>query len=188
MADSPSPPTSSFQTGFLAKDMGLVGILLFSLMFLGLAFGSIQILHGVWPGRTGSLYLYWFTLVAQYEGSVDSRLIIVATLSGALGSFVHSATSFATFLGNRKLKRSWAMWYVLRPAIGGSLGLVFYFLVRAGFMTPGADGNSINPYGIAAIAALAGMFSKEAADKLRQVFHDVFKPPTADDEARADKL
>jgi nitrogen regulatory protein PII len=32
----------------------------------------------------------------------------------------------------------------------------------------------LNPYGVAAFAALAGMFSRQATDKLREVFETVF--------------
>jgi hypothetical protein len=48
----------------------------------------------------------------------------------------------------------------------------------------GADG--LSPYGVAAIAGLAGLFSKQATDKLREVFENLFKtdhPPN-----RTDKL
>ena len=67
----------------------------------------------------------------------------------------------------------------------------FYFVVRGGFLlfSGELDLQNINPFGIAALAGLSGMFSKQAADKLGEVFDDLFKTEkgTGDDE-RADKL
>lgn len=48
----------------------------------------------------------------------ESRLLLIVILAGALGSFVHGATSLTTYLGNRTLVRSWTWWYWLRPLIG----------------------------------------------------------------------
>ena len=62
----------------------------------------------------------------------DFRLILLVILTGALGSYVHAATSFATYTGNRSLIDSWHWWYVLRPFIGMALALIFYFALRGG--------------------------------------------------------
>jgi hypothetical protein len=71
--------------------------------------------------------------------------------------------------------------------VGISLALILYFVVRAGFLTGGAD--DVSPYGIATLAALAGMFSKQATDKLEEVFLTVFRPaPGKGDAKRGDKL
>jgi len=45
---------------------------------------------------------------------------------------------------------------------------------------------NISPYGIAGVASLAGMFSKQATDKLREVFDSLFK--AEGDKERSDKL
>lgn len=119
--------------------------------------------------------------------SLDERLFFLVIVAGALGSYIHAATSFADYVGNRKMARSWIWWYILRPFIGVSLALVFYFVVRAGFLTGGAG--DVNPYGVATMAALAGMFSKQATDKLEEVFTTIFRPaPGKGDAKRGDKL
>lgn len=185
----PRDTASGFQTGFLAQPMGPVGTILFGLFFVVLAVLTVQLLVGIWPGHEGALYILWIAVDDQVAADANTRLILVAVSAGALGSFVHAATSFATYLGNRQLKRSWAGWYLLRPFVGMALALVFYFLIRAGFMAPAVqDGGAINPYGVAAVSGLAGMFAKEATDKLQQLFKDLLKPPEEAEELRGDKL
>jgi hypothetical protein len=96
------------------------------------------------------------------------------------------------YLGNGTLVASWVWWYLLRPFIGMVLALLFYFVFRGGFITVGVQNDAaslLNPFGIAALAALVGMFSKTATDKLQEVFTTLFRPaPGAGDATRRDKL
>jgi hypothetical protein len=107
----------------------------------------------------------------------DVRLILIAAFSGALGAYVHLATSFADYAGNDWLTLEWAWWYLLRPFIGAALAEVVYLAIRAGLVnvgTGGASASVISPYGVAAMTALTGLFSKQATDKLREVFETLF--------------
>jgi hypothetical protein len=115
----------------------------------------------------------------------DIRFLLLVALSGALGSFIQIATSFTAFLGNRNFRRSWIWWYVLRVPIGVALAWLFYFAVRGGFFTS-VSSTDINPFGIAALGGLVGMFSKQASNKLQDVFTELFK--SEQDAALADKL
>jgi hypothetical protein len=110
-------------------------------------------------------------LILPYE----IRLLLIVIISGALGSYIHSATSFVDFVGNRTITSSWVWWYILRTFIGMALSVVLYFVVRAGFISINASSADINPFGFAAIAGMAGMFSKQAMEKLREVFDNLFK-------------
>jgi len=113
-------------------------------------------------------------------------LVIIA---GILGSFVHGATSLADYIGNDNFNKSWTWFYLLRPVIGMALALVFYFVIRGGFLTTSGGAKDINPYGIAALAGLVGMFSKQATDKLSEVFSTLFRAaPGEGDEKRKDSL
>ena len=108
---------------------------------------------------------------------LDIRLLLIAPLAGALGAYVHLATSFADYAGNERLTASWTWWYVFRPFIGMALAEIVYLAIRGGFFSAEAAGtpNAINPYGIAAVAALTGLFSRQATDKLREVFETLFR-------------
>ncbi len=113
-------------------------------------------------------------------------LLLLAMVFGGLGSMLHAARSFAGFAGNRKLVSSWAWWYALQPFTGVTLALFFYALVRGGLFSPGAGAGAVSPHGVAALSGLAGMFSKQAADKLSDVFSSLFA--TGADQARQDKM
>lgn len=121
--------------------------------------------------------------------SFDERLILLVIVAGILGSFVHGATSIADYIGNDCFKRTWCWFYLLRPVIGMALALVFYFVVRGGFLSTNVGATDINPYGIAALAGLVGMFSKQATDKLSEVFSTLFRSGSGEgDEKRGDPL
>lgn len=122
----------------------------------------------VWPSR----------MLTQDMGpffSMEGRFLLSTLLAGALGSCIHLATSFAEHTGRGALEVSWSWWYFLRPSIGGALATVVYFVMRAGLIAGTAETSAatLNPYGVAAIAALSGMFSKQATDKLREVFENL---------------
>jgi hypothetical protein len=127
----------------------------------------------VWPVPLTGVHSSYLSMEGQYLTS--------AALAGALGSYIHIATSFVDYAGRRKLTLSWGWWYVLRPFIGAALATVVYFLIRAGLISGAGEHatDSLNPYGIAAIAALSGMFSKQATDKLREVFQQFCAPNAA---------
>jgi len=110
-------------------------------------------------------------------------------VSGGLGSFIHTATSFGDYVGNEALASSWLWWYILRPFIGMMLAVVFYLVIRGGFLSAGSNAGSINPFGITALAGLVGMFSKQATDKLNEVFNTLFRTaPGEGDSKRKDNL
>ena len=87
------------------------------------------------------------------------------------------------------VERSLFWWYVLRFLIGAALALILYFALRGGLI--GTDGTStdVNPYGVAALSALAGLFSKQATDKLSEVFDTFFQTRQGyGDDRRTDTL
>ncbi|MBR1120226.1 IPT/TIG domain-containing protein [Bradyrhizobium lablabi] len=115
----------------------------------------------------------------------ERHLMFTVMVSGAMGSLAHSLTSFADYVGNRKLGLSWIWFLILRVPVGIAIALLFYFIVRGGILIPTVQvqpqtgltpdtATKINPYAIAGFAALAGMFSKQATDKLAALFDVVF--------------
>ena len=123
-------------------------------------------------------------LGATFCTSFDERLILLVIIAGMLGAFVHGATSLADYLGNNSFNKTWTWFYLLRPAIGMALALVFYFVIRGGFLTTSGGAKDINPYGIAALAGLVGMFSKQATDKLGEVFGTLFRSAEGEGDAK----
>jgi hypothetical protein len=70
-----------------------------------------------------------------------------------------------------------------------TLALVFYFVIRGGLLSVNGGADTISPYGVAAVAALVGLFSKQATDKLAEVFTTLFRTQKGEgDDARADKV
>jgi len=130
------------------------------------------------PGRKPDLQLVFGRVAFQGEDFVgpetpqDRGLAILALVAGVCGSFLHAARSFAGYVGNRQLKASWSWWYFTRLPIGAVLGVLFYFVIRAGLLSSSTD--SVSPYGVVAFGALAGWFSERASDKLAEVFDVVF--------------
>ena len=130
----------------------------------------------------------------RFKASADSRLFLTVVAAGALGSLVHCITSFADYVGDRTLKQSWVWYLILRTPIGIALAVLFYLVLRGGLIAPtvsegGPNAHTatvLNPYGLAAVAAMAGMFSKQATDKLAEVFDVLFH--TTKPVIRADPL
>jgi hypothetical protein len=112
---------------------------------------------------------------AELEVDREPRLFLVVALTGMLGGLIHAMRSLFWYAGNRNLKASWLPMYGLLPFVGMSLAVVVYVVVRGGLVVvssqPSAD--VVNPFGFAALAALAGLFSREAAEWLKGVFERV---------------
>jgi len=129
------------------------------------------ILMSVTKARAEDDLLGWkFTLTRELQ------LLLLAMLAGALGSFVHALKSFGDFVGNRTLTASWFWWYITRPFLGAALAVVFYAVLRGGFMAgTQADAKAVNQFGVIAVGALVGMFADKASDKLAEIFDTLFK-------------
>jgi hypothetical protein len=197
---------------------------------------TIRCIIFLWPSAAGDPC----TEFCGMEINTEKRYFLLVALGGVLGSFIHIATSYVDFLGNRKMVYSWVPWYLMRPFIGASLALIFYMLLRGGIVStqpavlpndepkqelqagPIVDRDSLktdstqqvaiqpttasteseppkpepeekpepalpfNPFGIMAIACLTGLFSKQATDKLQEVFESMFN--IKNPEKRADPL
>lgn len=148
----------------------------------------------VWPEEidtaNGTTYKSDFNLFGfPISVNPEARIILIVILASALGSYVQAATSFVTYVGNRSLVRSWIWWYILRPFLGIPLAIIFYFVIRAGLLSTGTDASNVSLYGIAGISGLVGMFSKQATNKLEELFENLFKTEKGKgDDMRKDKL
>jgi hypothetical protein len=173
-----------------SDQVGTIPIILLVVLFISLFVSCGYITVAVWPHEctdgkcpdTQTHLLYW-TFV--FPRAVNLLLLVVAT--GALGALIHATSSLADYIGNRQLSISWVWWLLLRIPVGIALALVMYLLIRGGLIIPnGSTEPQINPYGTAGLAALVGMFAKQATDKLADVFDTLFKSDR--DKARGEPL
>jgi hypothetical protein len=165
-----------------ASPVGPIGIVLMMAYEILLGISLLYSLLAFWPSPTpagGSAatsspvtFLFW-----TFPISDEVRLLLIVGLAGALGSLVHVFRSLSWYVGNRKLVRSWLVKYVLLPFVGTTLALVFYFVIRAGFFSPAGPVEQTNPFHLAALAALAGMFSDQVAEKLKEVLETLLATP-----------
>lgn len=107
---------------------------------------------------------------------LNTILLLLVALMGFLGNMVHIASSFTAFVGNGTFKRSWVLWYFVKPFTAAALAIIIYFVIRAGFLSYGTGAAGISLYGILALSALAGLFTDSATLKLKEVFEVIFKP------------
>jgi len=129
------------------------------------------------PARTNeSYFIIGFT-------EANQGLVALALCAGICGSFLHAGQSLTTYMGNREFDGSWTAWYLLRPWIGGILGLAIYFALRAGIVFAASG---VNPHGVVATGLLGGWFSKTTTDKLQEVFSTLFT--SEQDKQRKNKL
>ena len=151
------------------NNLSRIAVLAIALVYLLTAALLFYLLSAVWPSeQTAVIFSRSLSLTAEV------RLIWLVVITSALGSYIHTVTSFTLYAGNRSLYPNWLAWYVLRPAISAALALIFYFALRAGLFSGATADQTINPFGIAAISGMVGMFSKQATEKLSKIFDTIF--------------
>jgi hypothetical protein len=128
----------------------------------------------VQPAPNPPVRIFWTTLDVEREG----RLFVIVALAGALGGLVYALRSLSWFTGNRTLRYSWLLYYVLLPVVGAALATITYVVLRGGLVlvTTQTSPDVVNPFGFAALAALAGLFSREATEWLKRIFEQVLTP------------
>lgn len=170
----------------------LVGIM--SLYLIAVAVAAAWGAYEVWPGsvtmNTAGAAVSSSPATCQVSAchsQLERNLVLFVLYLGILGACIHAMTSMATFVGNRRFKKSWCIWYLLRPLIGGVLAWIVYLVFRGGFLGL-TDVSALNPYAFGALAALSGLFSKRVIDKLSELVDTLFRmPPGGGDNARGDK-
>lgn len=155
---------------------------------------SLFALYGLWrfwpapPPATGSApptakfsYFNW-----QVSLTRDQQFFVIVALGGVIGAMLHGLRSLSRYVGERYLFRSWIPYYILLPLVGGILATIVYLVLRAGLLPGATSSSQPDPYGITAIAALVGLFSAQAAEKLKAVFETLFTKVQPGSESVAD--
>ena len=102
----------------------------------------------------------------------EMKLLWFILLVGALGSTLHGLISVSNYIGNKTFDAAWSVWYIERPLVGAILSLIFYMIIRAGLIT-NLETNS-GFYTTLALAGMIGLFSKQALNKLSDIFDAIF--------------
>ncbi len=162
----------------LARSVDLAGVIVASAYLVLLSLSVLYALVRFWlapaEGTPAKIPDVQF-LVWEFPLSEEGRLFAVVALAGAAGALVHSMRSFWWYVGNRNLKWSWLIKYLLEPIAGAALATVFYLALRGGLFSAEATPEQTNPFGFAALAGLVGMFSDQASEKLKLVAEQVFE-------------
>lgn len=110
-------------------------------------------------------------------GCGDLHNLLVTMFAAGVGATITTILGFLDHASTLKdFKARFVPWYIARPLLGLLLGVVFYFVIKGGLLATVGSQNAeeIDVYGLAAFAALVGMFSKRAIEKLRDVFETLF--------------
>lgn len=130
---------------------------------------------------------------ATAEGAGDQRLTLLfglvhvtvaaqvavlagVMLAGVLGALAYMTRKFIDHAMKGDLTKRAEWWYVLLPVQAAALAAVVYFVLQGGLLG-GDQTAALNPYGLAAIAALVGLFARHAMSKLARVFDEIFGKP-----------
>jgi hypothetical protein len=122
----------------------------------------------------------WAELDRLIGTSIDTRLLLLVMVSGAIGTSIYAATAFSLHVARLDFGASWLWWYALRFPVGIGLAVLVYFVIRGGlfagtFANQEAVASTANPFGFAALGALSGMFAEQASDKLKEIFEGIFR-------------
>lgn len=162
------------------------------LVLFAVGLGTGAAVASIWAWRVAERAAVAKTTVAtsflwlDFRVSRETAIFVLVVAFAALGSVVHISNSLASYLGNGRFSARWTAWYLLRPVIAVALGLVAYVVFRAGFLSSSASTTDVNLFGVAAVAGLTGIFSKQVGDKLQDVVDVVFASKA--DQERDDKL
>lgn len=150
--------------------VGPVVITMLAVVILTSTILAVYSMVALWPPNSTSaaprsINLFGLRLLLD----PDQQLFVVVALAGAIGGLIHSARSVYWYVGNRRFRRSWLLMYLSLPFTSSALAVVFYIILRGGLITGEATAQ-VNVFGFAAVAALVGLFSSQAAEKLKTVF------------------
>lgn len=134
-------------------------------------------------------------LLVALRTPIDAMLRgpLICMLSAAIGSSITTVMGYLKHASDQKdFDPAYSAWYIGRPVTGALLGLLFYFILRGGFIALGTNSSTqFDDFALAGAGGLVGLFSKNALEKLREIFDVIFrleKPTGQTDEAVAPEL
>lgn len=122
----------------------------------------------------GLAYYGWSTFETETPASI-SAIVIIVCASGALGGLIHSCRSFYFHAIEGTVTEGRTHKYILRPFTGAVLALIFFYAIKSGFQENTINNNSLLAY--AALGSLVGMFTDQAAAKLKKIAEGILTKP-----------
>ena len=123
-------------------------------------------------------------LTPRLAGPGTIRDALLTMFAAGVGSSISTILGFLRHASEQKdFELSYTAWYVGRPLMGVLLGLLFYYVIKGGLMVilPNTPNDQMSGFALVAIGGLVGLFSKNAVEKLRELFKVLFV--TRDDAA-----
>lgn len=106
---------------------------------------------------------------------LNKLLLLLVALAGFLGNLIFLSASFTTFVAVEKFRRSWLLWYIVKPFSAAALSVIVYTAINAGFFSMN-NFTSINLYGTIAFAFIVGLSTDRATEKLKELIEVFLKP------------
>ncbi len=173
----------SSDSGIGKSFVSATGIMVAAIFLLLAVVAVLYVLVAAWPsvgGNAASNNLNAQSAIhvfhISFRADFDQRLFILVGLAGALGGLLHSTRSLYWYAGNRALRQSWLMMYLCLPFVGAAMATVFYVVLRGGLIPAEGGSSNVNVFGFTAVAALVGLFSPQAAQKLKEIFNTLLTP------------
>lgn len=179
MFDYGSPPVGSPPSGqaFPAPVTLVIGVWL-------LLFSAFSIV-GFFVAYDAPQWLRDLFNVASDEEFEPIKESFLTLFAAGLGSSITTIMGYLKHASEEKnFSLAFSPWYIARPIMGLILGLIFYFVLKGGLLaTIATDATQqtisnlqdLNDWAVASFGALVGLFSKNAIEKLRELFNILFK-------------
>jgi len=117
-----------------------------------------------------------------FLGSGEFRYLTITIFAAGIGSMITTILGYLKHASvDQDFDPAFSPWYIARPIMGVLLGVVFYFVLKGGLLAtiPDAANVEINEFGLAGLGGLVGLFSKNAIEKLREIFNVLFRTEDA---------
>jgi hypothetical protein len=85
---------------------------------------------------------FWTLLETIANGPKNENRAVAESIKLAL------ALGLSSWIGTRRAREDWAIWYLVRPPVGTALAVITYLVIRAGLI----QGAGINDFGVGAIS------------------------------------
>jgi hypothetical protein len=153
-----------------------IGILVFGLILLSQFLAVWPAMIGAAAESAGPQRITVLFGVVYVVVSPDVAILAGVMLAGMIGALAYMVRQFSLYTLRGELTKRAEWWYLLLPLQSAALATIVYFTLQGGLIGAG-ETTALNPYGLAAIAGLVGLFARHAMQTLSKVFTAFFDSP-----------